>query len=101
MLLRHCKVMFALAAIVALCFTSHPAFAQMQELFVSSRNTNQIIRYNGTTGDFIDAFAIGSAGGALNGLTFGPDGNLYVGDELGNNVKRYNGSTGAFINDFI
>ena len=35
------------------------------------------------------------------GLTFGPDGNLYVSDFTNNGVYRYNGSTGAFIDEFV
>ena len=40
----------------------------------------QVLRYNGTTGAFIDAFVSSGSGGLdmPSGLTFGPDGNLYV-----------------------
>ncbi|MBE9161963.1 MULTISPECIES: hypothetical protein [Microcoleaceae] len=44
--------------------------------------TDQILRYNGKTGQFIDVFAAGNqqAGGlnGPNGLLFAPDGYLYV-----------------------
>jgi hypothetical protein len=62
------------------------AFGPDGNLYVSSFRTNQILRFNGTTGAFIDVFAsdnnggLGSTGG-LNGpndLLFGPDGSLYV-----------------------
>jgi sugar lactone lactonase YvrE len=51
-------------------------------LYVSSFFSDQILRYNGQTGQFIDVFASGNqqAGGlnGPNGLLFAPDGNLYV-----------------------
>jgi sugar lactone lactonase YvrE len=71
-----------------------------------------ILRYNGATGAFIDAFVPNGSGGL--GLpiafVFGPDGNLYVcnskqegedpADRVGE-VLRFNGATGAFIDVFI
>lgn len=52
------------------------------KLYVSSFLTDQILRYDGTTGQFIDVFARGNQqpGGlnGPNGLIFGPDGFLYV-----------------------
>jgi glucose/arabinose dehydrogenase len=72
-------------------------------VYVSSRATNQVLRYNGSTGAFIDAFVTQGSGGLSGpwGQTFGPDGNLYVASESTNQVLRYNGSTGAFIDAFI
>lgn len=68
-------------------------------LYVSSADTSQVLRYNGRTGDFIDVFAsenINRAGF----LAFGPDQNLYVSNVDGR-VTRYNGLTGDFIDVFI
>ena len=59
-----------------------------------------MLRYDGTTGNFIDVFA---SGGGLNrpwGLTFGPDDNLYVSSSATDEVLRYNGATGEFIDVF-
>jgi len=62
------------------------AFGPDGTLYVSSFRTNQILRYDPLTGDFLGVFAsdnnggLGSLGG-LNGpneLLFGPDGSLYV-----------------------
>ena len=60
------------------------------------------MRYNGTTGAFIDNFVPSGSGGLSNpfGLTFGPDGNLYVACNCTNGVLRYNGNTGAFMGPF-
>jgi sugar lactone lactonase YvrE len=58
------------------------AFGPDGNFYVSSFLTDQILRYNGKTGQFIDVFAAGNqqAGGlnGPNGLLFAPDGNLYV-----------------------
>jgi DNA-binding beta-propeller fold protein YncE len=75
-------------------------------IYVADAN-NSVVRYNGSTGQFIGTFVAANSGG-LNGpygLAFGPDGNLYVssrGSTNGNKaVLRYNGTTGAFIDSFV
>jgi len=76
-------------------------------LYVSSQNTNRILRFNPTTGaflgTFIDLTAI-SASYQPAGLRFGSDGSLYVSRFVGINppvgsgtVDRFNGTTGAFL----
>ena len=66
-------------------------------------NGGGILRYDGTTGAFIDSFvAMGSGGlSSPRPLIFGPDGNLYVGDYGNGSVLRYNGKTGVFIDQFV
>ncbi|WP_437314577.1 Vgb family protein [Sorangium sp. So ce385] len=58
------------------------AFGPDGKLYVSSFLSDQLLRYDGTTGAFIDVFKTGDGQpGGLNGpnaLTFGPDGKLYV-----------------------
>ncbi len=72
-------------------------------LYVASFNNNNILRYDGITGAFIDEFVSSGLGG-LNGpdagMAFGPDGNLYVPSYNNNRVLVYNGTTGAFIKIF-
>src|SRR5262245_4182721 len=70
-------------------------------LYVASRNSNSILRYDAVTGAFQGAFASGDGLNNPIGLTLGPDGNLYVGNYSGNNVLRFNGSTGAFLGSFL
>jgi DNA-binding beta-propeller fold protein YncE len=74
---------------------------------VPSHLTNQILRYDGTTGAFLDAFVPAGSGGLAqpSGLVFGPDGNLYVAAHAPSagqgTVFRYDGTTGAFLDTFI
>src|SRR5260221_6959152 len=88
---------------LALVASSQTSLAEAGILYVVSTGTNQILRYNDSTGAFIDAFVSSGIGG-LNtpqDSIFGPDGNLYVASLATNQVLRYNGSTGAFIDAFV
>jgi hypothetical protein len=93
-------------ALPLLLLLPRPAAA---DLLVSSGGTDQVLRYDGTTGAFIDAFVSAGSGGLdqPSGLTFGPDGNLYVTSfsfppsPFLNHVLRYDGSTGAFLDVFV
>jgi len=82
------------------------------DLYVSSRETHNILRYDGTTGDFLEEFVARGSGGldTPQGLTFGPDGNLYVASSaiLMNNARavlRFQGpagpTPGAFLDTFV
>jgi len=69
-------------------------------LYATDDMGKAILRYNGSTGAFIDAFVPAATSGLNIPLVaaLGPDGKLYVGDYLGNNtgvVRKYNGTTGA------
>lgn len=72
-------------------------------LYVSSpdvapnASTSSVLRYDGTTGAFIDTFAIPVD---ARGLRFGPDGNLYVASYGGDHVLEFDGSSGAFVGVF-
>jgi sugar lactone lactonase YvrE len=67
--------------------------------YVSSYFNSEVIRYNGTTGAFLNVFATGSGG--FEDLTFGPDGNLYVASYGDGAVYHYRGSDGAPLGAFI
>ncbi len=59
------------------------------KLYVGDFFASRILRYDGTSGQFLDVFA---AAGALAGpeqMVFGPDGNLYVGSYNNHSVVRY------------
>lgn len=72
-------------------------------IYVASFNTDNVLRYDGVTGAFIDVF-VPAASGGLNGpdagMTFGPDGHLYVPSFFTNRVLKYDSSTGAFLGVF-
>jgi DNA-binding beta-propeller fold protein YncE len=71
------------------------------DLFVSSANTNEVLRYD-DNGAFVSVFASGNGLAFPQGVTFGPDGNLYVANNpIGDdNVLRFNGTSGDFIDTF-
>jgi len=73
-------------------------------LYVGNRGATEdnILRYNGNTGAFIDEFVSGGSGGLIDPLdiVFGPDDNLYVSNRYGENVLRYDGTTGEFMDVF-
>src|SRR5437762_691093 len=77
--------------------------AAAADLFVSSGNTNSILRYDGTSGAPLGAFVSAGSGGldSPQGLTFGPDGNLYVSSRDSSGVLRYDGRTGGFKGAFV
>ena len=68
-------------------------------LYVAGGDTHSVLRFNPTTGTFLNAFvAAGNGGlGSARGVVFGPDGNLYVTSFSTNQVLRYNGTTGLPI----
>jgi outer membrane protein assembly factor BamB len=76
-------------------------------LYVASAANDRILRYDGTTGAFLNAFIQPNANGL--GATdldypvdmaFGPDGNLYVSSQLNDAILRFNPNTGAFLGSF-
>ena len=79
------------------------AFGTDGHLYVASTATHRILRYDGTTGAFIDEFVFAREGGveAPSGVVFGPDGHLYVGSTTTDRVIRYHGTTGEVIDDFV
>src|SRR5262245_4837577 len=88
-----------LAALLLLPMLS-PGILAQGEILVSSRFTDQVLRYDLASGAFLGVFA--SGGGLVNpvGLTFGPDGNLYVASGETDRVLRYDGGSGAFLGVF-
>jgi len=76
------------------------AAAAAQDLLVSSRFTNNVLRYDAGTGAFKGVFAEGPELSNPNGIAYGPDGHLYVGLGDGDAILRYEGQTGAFLGTF-
>lgn len=78
-----------------------PSIAGAGDLLVSSRFTNNVLRYDAQTGAFIGVFATGNGLANPNGIAYGPDGNLYVGLGDQPRVLRLDGQTGALLNEFV
>ncbi|MCK4962998.1 MAG: choice-of-anchor D domain-containing protein, partial [Anaerolineales bacterium] len=79
------------------------AFAATPALLVGSNFTDSILRYDRSTGEFIDTFVSGGSG-ELNApwqAVFGPNHNLYVSSSLTDSILRYNGQSGEFIDAFV
>ncbi len=72
-------------------------FAQ-NDLLVASPGRNSVERFDGFTGAHLGSFASGIPN--ANGVTVGPDQNVYISSSQLNEVHRYNGQTGAFIDVF-
>lgn len=93
-------VFIGLLTVIATIAT--PAIGQVATgLFVCGRDSNNVVRYDATTGAFLGVFAshpnlIGSQG-----LLFGPDGHMYVIGEFSGNIFRFDGQTGASLGPFV
>jgi len=78
------------------------AFGPANNLFVvNSTDPGSVTVLNATTGALITKV---DAGGILNdpeGITVGPDKNIYVANAGGNNILKFDGTTGAFIGKFV
>ncbi len=80
-------------------------FGPSGDLFVASGNNPhgcEVLRYS-PTGALISVFVSPppAGGPSCDGVTFGPDGNLYTTDLILDVVQRYNGQTGTYMNDFV
>ena len=73
------------------------------DLYVSSADTDEILRYDGASGASKGAFVVAGAGGldGPDGIVFGPSGNLYVASVETDAVLRYDGVTGALDSVFV
>lgn len=81
------------------------AFGPDGNLYVASHNTNEVLRYDAASGEFLGAFVTSGSGGltkpGVQGLIFRPDGKLYVISRDTHSVLRYDAATGAFLDAFI
>lgn len=78
-------------------------------VYVASSYTDEVLRYDAITGDFVDVFVSAGSGGIdhPDGMQFGPDSNddgkpeLYVTGWLSHNVVRYDGATGTPLGTYV
>ncbi len=92
-----CKISLTLAVLAIGGLAIPPAQAT---LLLSGFDTNTVLEYDETTGEFIGTFA--SGGGLTNptALLFAPNGNLLVSSWSTGAVLEYDGTTGEFIRTF-
>lgn len=88
-------------AIVALALFPFFSFCQAGDLLVSSRFSNNVLRYDRLTGTFKGVFASGNGLANPNGIAYGPDGNLYVGLGDTGRIMKFHGQTGSYLGDFV
>lgn len=69
-------------------------------LYVASFETDEVLKYDGVTGQFLGVFIAagsGSLDGPDNGMQFGADGLLWVPSFWNSQVLRFHATTGAFV----
>ncbi|MBX2822948.1 MAG: T9SS type A sorting domain-containing protein, partial [Rhodothermaceae bacterium] len=71
------------------------------QLYVGSFLSHEVLRFDGETGEFIDAFVVENTGGIRYPYTllFGPNNNLYVGHQS-SIVLQFDGDSGHFMDHF-
>jgi len=94
------KISFA-AAFLACGVGLSVCFAEVGDLLVSSRFSNNVLRYDRHTGAFKGVFASGNGLANPNGIAYGPDGNLYVGLGDTGRIMKFQGQSGAYLGDFV
>jgi len=83
------------------------AFGPDGHLYLTSNVSNQVLKYDGLSGEFLGVFVPAGSGGLAqaNALVFGADGNLYVGSSGNSAVLRYRGplqtNPGSFQDTFV
>ena len=74
------------------------------EFYLVSADTDEILRYDGRSGHFLDTFVESGSGGLSSptALAFGPDGSLFVIQTSDRAVVlKYDGTTGEFDREFV
>lgn len=87
--------------LVLIAFTiALAALTAASDLFVCAIGNNTVVRYDGTTGNYVSTFCSGNGLTYPLGLAWGADNNFYVCSGLTDQLMRFDGTTGAFINVF-
>lgn len=74
--------------------------AAAPDLLVCSLLTDEVLRYDGATGAYEGVFAGGALVNGPQGITIGPDGNVYVASEYSANITKWSPS-GAYLGEFV
>jgi WD40 repeat protein len=88
-------------AVLSLVAFGAPASADEYLLVGLDTPGGGILRYNATTGAYVDQFVSGALlNNGVRGFVLGTDGNLYVSSQSDDIIREYSGTTGAFIQNF-
>ena len=96
------KTSFTIFLLAVLIIFNNPLPAQVSfEVYVSSRGTNAVKKYD-MNGGYLGDFVTSGSGGLSNteDILFHPDGSVLVTGFGNSSVKRYDGSTGDYLGDF-
>ena len=79
------------------------AFGPTEVLYVAGWNTDNVVRYDATTGALLGTFVPPGSGGLdeANNVVFGPDDHLYVSSTGSDAIVRYDGMTGSLLGSFV
>jgi len=69
------------------------------DLLVCDLLADQVLRFDGVTGAYLGVFAAGAFDGPQ-GITVGPDGNVYIASEYSGNVTKWSPG-GTYLGEFI
>jgi hypothetical protein len=91
-----------LSGVRAITFDNMPGTPHYQDLFVTSYNTSQILRFDWATQTY-QPFVTPGSGGLTNpyAVAFGADGNLYVTDIAQSFVLKFDGTTGGPLGTYV
>lgn len=95
--LRLSLLLLGLSVLVSI---SMPEGGAQEDLLVVSRFTNDVIRFDGATGESLGTFARNGELENPTGVTFGPEGDFYVSSFVRDHVLRFDGVTGQFRSIF-
>ena len=101
------KTLFSVVVLIPLLTSPVVAGGDEGALIVGNLNGgfdgNGILRYQASSGEFIDMMVPEGTGGVTGCccMDFGPDENLYVSSVFTGEVYRFNGVTGEFIDVFV
>lgn len=70
------------------------------ELFVSSRNTGTVKRFNAFTGEYLGDWGSGQIEGETQDVAIGPDGMLYVSALPNKHILKFDPANGIFLGHF-
>lgn len=77
-----------------------PVTLQGYTVFISSRNTGTVKRFDALTGQYLGEFGKEQTGGETQDVAIGPDGMLYVISLQARNILKFDPATGAFLGYF-